>query len=114
MGAVFMHMDPLYILAVNIPGDMIPPVNNQAFSAFFPQLICHDCPIQPGSHDQIIIFFHFRLSFCTVLSFTAHICLIYSSITRLIRSVLTICHLSLFCTYFLFYHLQIRDYALNC
>ena len=65
MCAIFMHMDPLDILAVNIARDVVPPVNDQAFPALLPQLICHDRSIQPGSNDQIIIFFHFRLSFRT-------------------------------------------------
>ena len=53
--AVFVHMDSLYLLTINISRNMIPPVNDQAALPPLMQLMCHDCAIQSGTHDQIII-----------------------------------------------------------
>ena len=58
MRAVFVHMDPFNILAVNISRNMVPAVNDQTAFPFPAEFIRHHSAVQARAYDKIIIFFH--------------------------------------------------------
>src|SRR5699024_6470204 len=113
MCSVLMYMDFLYIFAVDIPSDVISSVDHKAVFSFSSKFICHDCPVQSCAYDQIVIFFHLSpLLYCAVIS-QRLILYVSISITSFPLSFPPAQLFSLICLLFLFFHLQISDYALN-
>ena len=55
MGTVSVDFNPLHFFRINIPGNVIPFVNDKDFSAFSVHLIRKYGTEQPGADNQIII-----------------------------------------------------------
>ena len=59
MSPVLMNLDPFNFFRINIPGYMIPPVDDQAFSARVRQLPGGCRAKEPRAHNQVVIHFPF-------------------------------------------------------
>ena len=117
MRAVFVNVNPFHILAVNVPGDMVAPVNDKTFLSFLPKLVCHNRAIKTCTDYQIIIFFHLS----PLLYSAAHkrgfdfLNFYQYTIFQLHRKAGSSPRaFSLLCPFFSILDLQISDYALNC
>ena len=58
MGAVLVHVDSFYILAVHVAAQMISSLHHQTFLSLLPGQIGEHTAVKPGSHQHIIVFFH--------------------------------------------------------
>ena len=58
MGAVAVDVDSFHLLGVDVAGDMVPPVDDQAALAGPAGLLGENRTEQAGAHDQIIILLH--------------------------------------------------------
>lgn len=88
---------------------------SQGIFSLFPEFKCHDCPVQPCSYDQIVIFFHVLPLFCGTDIIHTAFPVLYSFIYHNIfpRLFYSAPHFSLICLEIIFFHLQISNYALN-
>ena len=55
MRTIFVYMDPLNVLTINISRDVVPPVDHKTLFPSLMKLVRHDCTIQSGSDNQIVI-----------------------------------------------------------
>ena len=58
MSTILMHMDALYILAIDIAAKMWSLVDNKALLSILMSQMGKGCAKQPGTYYQIVIMFH--------------------------------------------------------
>jgi hypothetical protein len=58
VGAVFMHINPFYILGIYVPAGMISPVYDQAAKPIIRHLPGKYRSEESGTYNQVIIFFY--------------------------------------------------------
>lgn len=108
MGTVFVHMDPVDVLAVEVAADMIPLFYDEATLSFRCRLLGKHRAKGAAAHDEIVVFFQVRISFKH--RFIRH-CMVFSSLYFGTNTDI-IAVPSLFCNAFL-QGFTIRTYCLS-